>query len=249
MWLMPLLEWFSFFLGTTILTLRIVALYSGHTYVVRFIYCFLCLTWMGTLVAIFHTVHAATQTIKYSNFLHTCATTGRSPAIAWVFITPAIYEFTLFALTLVRAVRDARSKIITTDKRTPFLFIIYRDGFYYFGAIFGVHVWNAYLCATQPMAGVFMGIHFAWGLMSVMTCRIYLNLVQAANRGTETDFVSNIAISTHLGFKTHGTRGTKDRMAVGQGRQGGSVPLTTLNGSTTFGSVAPNRQRSNNPYL
>ncbi|KAG8818880.1 hypothetical protein FRC19_010260 [Serendipita sp. 401] len=165
---------------------------------------------MGTLVAIFHTVHAATQTIKYSNFLHTCATTGRSPAIAWVFITPAIYEFTLFALTLVRAVRDARSKIITTDKRTPFLFIIYRDGFYYFGAIFGVHVWNAYLCATQPMAGVFMGIHFAWGLMSVMTCRIYLNLVQAANRGTETDFLephsSLVPISYELASQSESSK-------------------------------------------
>jgi hypothetical protein len=76
---------------------------------------------------------------------HLCATTATAPFSSAIFVTPAIFELGLFALTLIRAISDVKLKIADNlfSPASPLLGVLYRDGFYYFAAAFAVYVWIA----------------------------------------------------------------------------------------------------------
>ncbi|KAG8806738.1 hypothetical protein FRC17_004841 [Serendipita sp. 399] len=76
---------------------------------------------------------------------------------------------------------------VLSNFQTPFLTTLYRDGFYYFLAVVAVHLWNVIAYWTQPVKGNYMGTHFAWTVMTVMSSRVYLNLVRAAYGGDDED--------------------------------------------------------------
>lgn len=87
--------------------------------------------------------------IHYEPSLHLCASSAQSPTASVIFVGPAVFECILFALTLYRAIQDIRDRVLTTNPNTPFLAILYRDGLYYFAAIFAVHIWNS-LAVSVP---------------------------------------------------------------------------------------------------
>jgi hypothetical protein len=54
----------------------------------------------------------------------------------------------LFAFTLYHAILDYRNGMIIGNPNSPLLFILYRDGFYYFAALSVFHSWNALQVST-----------------------------------------------------------------------------------------------------
>ncbi|KAG8755179.1 hypothetical protein FRC14_004292 [Serendipita sp. 396] len=176
-----MLQWASFCLGNTILTLRIVALYNRHKMIVRLAYSLLVLNWLMTLVFSVHTLYLFSLDIDYAPVLHLCVSNAHSPTASVIFIGPAVFEFILFLLTLYRALQDMKNRFFGANIHAPFLFILYRDGLYYFAAIFAVHLWNSLAYSLLPSTGIFMGVYFAWSVMTTMSSRVYLNLVLAAH--------------------------------------------------------------------
>lgn len=48
--------------------------------------------------------------------------------------------------------------------------------------MFGVRIWNVYIYATQPITGAYKGIYVMWATFTILTTRIYLNLVWLARQ-------------------------------------------------------------------
>jgi hypothetical protein len=71
-----------------------------------------------------------------------------SPSSPVIFAVPAIFECTLFAFTVYRALLDYRNGVIAGHANTQLLFVLYRDGFYYFAALGAVHGWNTFQVST-----------------------------------------------------------------------------------------------------
>lgn len=76
---------------------------------------------------------------------HLCATNASAPLSSAIFVIPAVFELGLFVLTLWRAVQDVRNQISDSifSPSSPLLVVLYRDGFYYFAAVFAVYTWIA----------------------------------------------------------------------------------------------------------
>ncbi|KAG8830964.1 hypothetical protein FRC17_003993 [Serendipita sp. 399] len=155
--------------------------------------------------------------------LHICAASETSPTGAVIFISPALYEFILFSLTLYRAIQDVRHKLFPTGTNAPFLFTIYRDGFYYFAAVFAVHFWNSMTYALLPTSGIFMGVYFAWSVLTVMSSRVYVNIISAAFGSSDDQ-----NMTTTVGFSSTRMGGLYDTDTFGARDARHNVPLQTF---------------------
>jgi hypothetical protein len=175
-------------------------------------------------------------------------------------------EGVLFAFTLYRAILDYRRGVVTGYPNSRFLFILYRDGFYYFAAVGAVNVWNAlqvsnynstrcsfflksvhliglpiHKYAIAPMSGMFMGVYFTWAMMTVMSSRVYLNLVLAAHGGGR-DGMTTGGLSSFRGGRTNnhpeGAEGERGQIVTfGAKRQSRRVAL--METFTTVGFFIP----------
>ncbi|KAG8838461.1 hypothetical protein FRC18_004421 [Serendipita sp. 400] len=226
-WLTPLSQrLISWGLSSFILTVRIAALYAHCRWVVRVLYSLLVLNLLITSASTIHSLLLWSRGISYSPLLHLCASSEYSPTGAIIFISPASYEFILFSLTLYRAIRDVRNKLVPTRANASFLFTIYRDGFYYFAAVFAVHFWNSLTYAMLPTTGIFMGVYFAWAVLTVMSSRVYVNLVLAAyGSGDDRN------LTTTVGFSSPRTGEAYQRGTFGMGRARDTFALTTFSGT------------------
>jgi hypothetical protein len=132
--------------------------------------------------------------------------------------------------------------------KTPVLIVLYRDGFYYFGAVFAVHLWNTLAVSpyvltlsvhlttreqylTMPLTGVFVGIYFAWAVMTVMSSRVYLNLVLVSHGGGSDEAVMSGLPSpryqrAYRMETTEGKQGQVDTFGAQKIRH--TIPLTTF---------------------
>lgn len=193
LWTASLLQVVSWCIANIILTLRIVALYYQRKYLLRVLYFLLVVDWAVVVSTTIHTLWSLEQQLDYSPVLRMCASTAPTPAAPAIFMGPAIYEFILFILTIYRALQDVRNRLSTG----PLVATLYRDGFYYFASIFTVHLWNSLSYMTQPMTGIFMGVYFAWAVMTVMSCRVFLNLVFVVHGRPNAGMTSGVLTSFH----------------------------------------------------
>ncbi|PVF92166.1 hypothetical protein CPB86DRAFT_227965 [Serendipita vermifera] len=193
LWTASLLQVVSWCIANIILTLRIVALYYQRKYLLRVLYFLLVVDWAVVVSTTIHTLWSLEQQLDYSPVLRMCASTAPTPAAPAIFMGPAIYEFILFILTIYRALQDVRNRLSTG----PLVATLYRDGFYYFASIFTVHLWNSLSYMTQPMTGIFMGVYFAWAVMTVMSCRVFLNLVFVLHGRPNAGMTSGVLTSFH----------------------------------------------------
>ncbi|KAG8822108.1 hypothetical protein FRC17_009651, partial [Serendipita sp. 399] len=116
---------------------------------------------------------------------HLCASNASPPLSSYIFLVPAIFEMSLFGMTLYRAIDDVKNRMVTlgnnSSPSSPLLVVLYRDGFYYFATVFGVYLWIAVAYLTQPIKSTYMGVYFGWAISIVMSCRVYLNLADAVH--------------------------------------------------------------------
>lgn len=192
---------FSFFLSNLLLTLRLVALYKRKKWIAWFLYSFLTISYLITAGLVVYTLHTFGRGLYYSQIVHACASTTKSNLMPAIFLLPAAYEFTIFTMTGVRAFHDA--KLIRTSGSAPFLTVLYRDGCICFLIMLGVRIWNVWIYATQPTSASYLGIYLLWATMTILSTRVYLNLVFLARGVSEhmTAEVSRVrfAPATQLG--------------------------------------------------
>jgi hypothetical protein len=163
-----------------LLALRLVALYRRQVAVVWFIYIFFLVSYAATLGVAIRSLLIYYEHLFYSEILKVCATHETSNSFPAVFYGPAAFEFFIFALTAWRGVQDAH--IITGTGSAPFLMTLYRDGFICFFVMIGLRVWNIWIYLTQPLSSFSLGAQLMWSANTILTTRVYMNLVWLARK-------------------------------------------------------------------
>jgi len=238
-----LTELLSLFLSNWLLTLRLVALYQRKKWVVWFLYSFLTTSYLTTAGLMAFTLYTYGETIQYSLVFHACGSSTRSPLMPVIFLAPTAFESTIFFLTGLSAWRDA--KLMSSPGCTPFLKVLYRDGMICFFVMFGVRIWNVWIYATQPLTSAYMGIYFLWAIMTILSTRVYLNLVfLTRNPIIEETEISNVqfvgspqmeGIRMHVHTTTFTDVATIGGGRYGYGRRGRGMTLDSTFGiDTTF---------------
>ncbi|KIM30757.1 hypothetical protein M408DRAFT_21604 [Serendipita vermifera MAFF 305830] len=169
----------SFLAANALLTLRLIALYRRKGLVVWFIRAFFVATYATTfalMVDAFVTYH---DSLFYSDLVGVCGATTSSATFKAIFYAPAAFEFFVFALTAWRAWIDAK---FITGESAPFLIILYRDGTASFFIMAIVRIWNIWIYLTQPLSSYNLGTLLMWAVNTVVTTRVYMNLVWLAKK-------------------------------------------------------------------
>ncbi|KAG8798607.1 hypothetical protein FRC17_007376, partial [Serendipita sp. 399] len=179
--------------------------------------------------------------IQYSAGLNLCIITVHPSFTLGAVVPPAFFDCVLFLLTLARAIRDARNKVISLTPKRGILSILYRDGVYYFTVLFAVHVWNV---ATYSMSstGNFPSVYFAWSIMVVMSSRVYLNLIVAASGRSSDDEPTSYLPSTFednqrnaAGINPH----NETEIIFAENTRSTDVPLTVFTSAFSIETVVP----------
>lgn len=172
----------STFAAHGLFTFRLIALYKSKKYMVWFITIFYAATYICT----YGLTIASTSITKfppfYSELFKSCIALGTSPLLPPVWYAPVAYETFLFSLTAYRAWRDAK---LITGESAPFLVLFYRDGIIAFLVMTGARVWNVYVYIAQPGSSIYIGTMMLWAMNTVLTTRVYMNLVWLARKPAE----------------------------------------------------------------
>ncbi|KIM30753.1 hypothetical protein M408DRAFT_327745 [Serendipita vermifera MAFF 305830] len=170
----------SLIAANALLTLRLVALYRRKTFMVWFIRAFFVASYAATFGLMIDALVTYHDSMFYSTQIGVCGTTADSETFKAIFYAPAAFEFFVFALTAWRAWNDA--KVITGANSAPFLLILYRDGIASFIIMVVVRVWNIWIYLTQPLSSYNLGTQIMWAVNTVLTTRVYMNLVWLAKK-------------------------------------------------------------------
>lgn len=179
---LPLVEVSSLISSYWLLMLRLVALYKSKPIVVYLLYTILILSWSFTTISLVQAQVFFAGVVQYSTLLGICATTLRAPTLSRVFYGPFFFELTLLTLTIYHAWNEHRSQREIT--RVPLLRVLYRDGVLFSVIMMGVRIWNILIWALQPLTRTYLGIYLMWAIITVLSSRIYLNMVQLAQMDT-----------------------------------------------------------------
>lgn len=174
----PTLECVSLLASYWLLMLRLVALYKSKPWVVWLLYGTLFASYIATLGLLIQAEIYFKDAIVYVPAFGICATTGRAPTIAGIFYAPFGFELLLFTLTLWHAWKDYRSQ--SESSTIPLLRVLYRDGVLLFVVMAAVRLWNILIFASQPLTRTYLGIYMMWAIITVLSNRIYLNMVAIA---------------------------------------------------------------------
>lgn len=185
----------SIFAATGLFTLRLVALYKNKRYLIWFIITFYLATYITTYgLAIGSTIALAKFPTSYSELVKSCVSLGTTPLMLPIWYAPLAYEAFLFSLTAYRAWYDAK---VISGENAPFLVLFYRDGLIAFIVMTGVRVWNVWIYLTQPPSNLFVGVMLMWAINTVLTTRVYMNLVWLVRRPNQ---VTGISTSATIGL-------------------------------------------------
>lgn len=182
LWMSSLLQVTSIFTSYWLLTLRLLALYKSHRVVVWLLYFALFATYITSAGLLIQTLRVITTTGAYVPLIHLCVPFDHPASLQGVFEVPLVFEVLLFGLMIWRAWGTYREGKDSGAKTAPLLKIMYRDGVFYFCVMVAVRVWNIYIFASRPLQEMYIGLYIMWALITVLSCRIYLNIVREARR-------------------------------------------------------------------
>lgn len=175
---LPLAEVTSLISSYWLLMLRLVALYKSKPIIVYFLYTVLILSWASTMVFLVQAQIFLARVIDYFQPLGICAVTLRPPTLSLVFYGPFVFETMMLGLTVYHAFKKYRSQREIT--RLPLLRVLYRDGVLFSSIMVGIRLWNVIIWQWQPITRTYLGIYLMWAVSTVLSNRIYLNMVQLA---------------------------------------------------------------------
>ncbi|KIM20334.1 hypothetical protein M408DRAFT_30443 [Serendipita vermifera MAFF 305830] len=182
LWMSSLLQVTSIFTSYWLLTLRLLALYKSHRVVVWLLYFALFATYITSAGLLIQTLRVITTTGAYVPLIHLCVPFDHPASLQGVFEVPLVFEVLIFGLMIWRAWGTYREGKDSGAKTAPLLKIMYRDGVFYFCVMVAVRVWNIYIFASRPLQEMYIGLYIMWALITVLSCRIYLNIVREARR-------------------------------------------------------------------
>lgn len=197
LWVSSILQVLSAFASYWLLTLRLLALYRSKVVIVWLLYVSLFASYLTSLGLLIHFLRLYSKTLIYLTMVHVCVPLERPVALQAVFEAPLAYEVVLFGLTVWRAWGDWRTqrKGPVRMRTAPLLKIMYRDGVFYFFVMVAVRVWNIYIYAARPIQEMFIGVYIMWSLITILSCRIYLNILREARR-SHVSGISGHSVST-----------------------------------------------------
>ncbi|KIM25276.1 hypothetical protein M408DRAFT_26272 [Serendipita vermifera MAFF 305830] len=208
----------SAFAAHGLFTFRLIALYKNKRYVVWFISVFFAATYICT----YGLTIASTSITKfppfYSELFKSCIALGTSPLLPPVWYAPVAYETFIFSLTAYRAWRDAK---LITGESAPFLVLFYRDGMIAFLVMTGARAWNIYIYIVQPGSSVYIGTMMLWAMNTVLTTRVYMNLVWLARKptGASTPFTGVTIGLPNRAYESSGAESNWEMQAPGFARE------------------------------
>ncbi|KIM30238.1 hypothetical protein M408DRAFT_22261 [Serendipita vermifera MAFF 305830] len=165
--------------------------------IVWLLYISLFASYLTSLGLLIHFLRLYSKTLIYLTMVHVCVPLERPVALQAVFEAPLAYEVVLFGLTVWRAWGDWRTQRNgpVRMRTAPLLKIMYRDGVFYFFVMVAVRVWNIYIYAARPIQEMFIGVYIMWSLITILSCRIYLNILREARR-SHVSGISGHSVST-----------------------------------------------------
>ncbi|KAG8789742.1 hypothetical protein FRC15_003811 [Serendipita sp. 397] len=161
-----------------LLMLRLVALYKSKPLIVWTLYIGLLLAWITTTGVLLSAQIFFARYIQYTPLLGICATTQRAPTLSGIFYGPLVFEILLLSLTIYHAWGEYRSQRGVTA--VPLLRVLYRDGVLFAVVMLAVRVWNIIIYAVGPLTQTYLGIYMMWAAITVLSSRIYINMVKMA---------------------------------------------------------------------
>lgn len=164
-------------------TLRLVALYRHQRALVWFMYIFYACSCALTLTFLLLTLIAYGRIgVYYNPVAKCCFSTQTVPWTAAVFYTPGCYEFLIFTLTAYRAHKDA---VLFNSGNTKLLVVLYRDNVIAFFIMLAMRSWNIWIHLTQPVSSIHLATNIYWATNTILSTRVYLNIVWAVRQPTE----------------------------------------------------------------
>lgn len=174
-------------------TLRLIALYKQQRVLVWFMRTFYALTYTVDFIFLIVTLVTYDKLgVYYNPASKTCYTSMTIPYSGPIFFVPLVYEVLIFTLTVYRAHKDA---IIRNKSSTQLLIVLYRDNALAFFIMLALRSWNIWIYATQPVSSLHIATNIYWAVNTVLTTRIYLNIVWFAHASLA---ATNPAVGTEL---------------------------------------------------
>ncbi|PVF95469.1 hypothetical protein CPB86DRAFT_738754 [Serendipita vermifera] len=196
----PMFTTFAF--TNWLFTLRLVALYRRNRILVWFMRIFFAMTYIASLSMLIASLFKYRETVDYFPLFKACGALEASPVFPAMFYGPAAFEFFIFALTAYRAYEDAnifKHQLNGGKGGAPFLIVLYRDGLVCFLVMLGVRSWNIWIYSSQPITQLSLGTNIMWAINTILSTRVYLNLVWLAAKPDMTTINPGHA-GTNIGF-------------------------------------------------
>lgn len=178
-WSTPITVLLAVFVSYWILTLRVIVLYERHKIVKALLY-FTLFASYGTALGV--QVSSMYKPLReqelYNAPTDMCVVVSKSQRTQIIFEVPFVFEVTLFLLLLYRGWHDYKASWGLST--IPVIRILYRDAVIFFIVTTAVRIWNIYNWVARPVYEVFQGAYVIASIVNVLACRIYLNILCAA---------------------------------------------------------------------
>lgn len=158
---------------TSIMTLRVVALWRANKHLVRLIW----FLWLCTMTAIcvltYYSYRAVIETMSYNVYIRICAPENNPSIMLAAPIPPTLYELFLTILTLIKTFHVVKA---TKSTASPLLHVLARDGVIYFVLATVISTTNIIAWHALPGALTYLLLYLYWALLSTFIARLVLNL-------------------------------------------------------------------------
>lgn len=228
----------TFAASNWLFTLRLIALYKHQRALVWFMRIFYICTYVVTLTFLILTLITYYRVIgvSYNPVVKCCFSTRTISYTAAIFYTPALYEFLIFTMTAYRAHKDA---VVLNSGRTGLLVVLYRDNVIAFFIMLAMRSWNIWIHLTQPISAMHQATNIYWAINSVLSTRVYLNIVWLAHQPM---LPPSVAAGASVASGPSETFGGTPRIAIGLRRftaKKKAMSSTFLSEERTFENSSP----------
>lgn len=180
LWISPILCLLSIFISYWLLTIRVVVLYPWSPLVKIVLYISLGACYLTSFGVLLSCLHGLSRDATYVQLVDLCMPTGLSSRISIVFEAPLVFEGLMFAALIYRAAVDLQSRGSLT--MLPLFRVLYRDGILFFVIMTSTRIWNIYKYVDRPIYEALEGLYIMWSIVSVLSCRIYINIICAVQK-------------------------------------------------------------------
>lgn len=177
LWISPIYCLVSIFISYWLLTIRVVVLYQRSLLVKTILYLTLGTCYLIAFGVLLSCLNEISKNTIYIQLVDICVPAGLNSRASIVFEAPLVFEGVMFGALIYRASVDLKSQ--GSLAMLPLLRVLYRDGFLFFVIMTAARIWNIYKYVNRPIYEALEGLYIMWAIVSILSCRIYVNIVCA----------------------------------------------------------------------